>query len=49
MVKLLDSHPDIYESLRQAWWARPEGQKTVSKLIEVLTSDKKRQQCRAEK
>jgi hypothetical protein len=38
MVKLLDSLPDDFEGLRQAWWARPESQQTVDNLIEVLTS-----------
>jgi hypothetical protein len=37
MVKLLDSVPDEFEGLRQAWWARPESQQTVNNLIEVLT------------
>ena len=49
MVKLLDSLPDDYESLRQAWWARPEDQQTVANLVGVLTSDEKRRQQRAEK
>lgn len=49
MVKLLDSLPDDYESLRQAWWVRPENQQTLTNLIGVLTSDEKRRQQRAEK
>jgi hypothetical protein len=49
MVKLLDSLPDEFEGLRQAWWARPESQQTVNNLIEVLTSEEKRRQQRAEK
>jgi hypothetical protein len=49
MVKLLDSVPDEFEGLRQAWWARPESQQTVNNLIEVLTSQDKRRQQRAEK
>jgi hypothetical protein len=49
MVKLLDSPPDEFEGLRQAWWARPESQQTVNNLIEVLTSEEKRRQQRAEK
>jgi hypothetical protein len=38
-----------FEGLRQAWWARPESQQTVNNLIEVLTSEEKRRQQRAEK
>ncbi|KAH0822650.1 hypothetical protein GEV33_000141 [Tenebrio molitor] len=49
IVKLLDSLPDEFEGLRQAWWARPESQQTVNNLIEVLTSEEKRRQQRAEK
>jgi hypothetical protein len=49
MVKLLDSLPDDFEGLRQAWWARPESQQTVDNLIEVLISEEKRRQQRAEK
>jgi hypothetical protein len=49
VVKLLDSLPDEFESLRQTWWARPESQQTVNNLTEVLTSEEKRHQQRAEK
>jgi hypothetical protein len=49
VVKLLDSIPDEFESLRQTWWARPESQQTVNNLTEVLTSEEKRHQQRAEK
>lgn len=49
VVKLLDSLPDEFESLRQAWWARPENQQTLNNLIEVLTSEERRRQQRAEK
>lgn len=46
MVKLLDTLPDDYESLRQAWWARSENQQTFANLIQVLTSDEKRRQSK---
>jgi hypothetical protein len=49
VVKLLDSIPDEFESLRQTWWARPESQQTVNNLTEVLTPEEKRHQQRAEK
>jgi hypothetical protein len=48
MVKLLDSVPDEFEGLRQAWWVRPESQQMVNNLIEVLTSEEKCRQQRAE-
>lgn len=41
-AKLLDSLPDDYESLCQAWWARAEDQQTLLNLIGVLTSDETR-------
>lgn len=47
MVKFLDTLPDSYESFRQAWWARPEEQQTLDKLMAVLTSDEKRRQQRS--
>lgn len=49
MVKLLDSLPDDYESLRQAWWARAENQQTITNLVGVLTSEEKRRHQRAGK
>lgn len=49
MVKLLDTLPDDYESLRQAWWARPEELQTFSNLIQVLTSEENRRKQRAGK
>lgn len=49
MVKLLDTLPDDYESLRQAWWARPDNQRTLENLISILTSDNRRRQQRAVK
>lgn len=45
-VKLLDTLPEEYESLRQAWWARAEDQQTFSNLLEVLTSDEARRKVR---
>ncbi|XP_071637530.1 uncharacterized protein [Temnothorax longispinosus] len=44
MVKLLDTLPEEYESLRQAWWARPDDQQTFKNLVALLTSDEKRRQ-----
>ena len=49
MVKLLDTLPDDYESLRQAWWARSENQQTFTNLIQVLTSDENRRKQHVEK
>ena len=48
MVKLLDTLPEEYEGLRQAWWARPEEQQTLSNLVSVLTSDEGRRKQHAE-
>ncbi|KMQ86263.1 copia protein [Lasius niger] len=42
IVKLIDTLPEEYESLRQAWWARPDDQQTVENLVALLTSDEKR-------
>jgi hypothetical protein len=42
IVKLLDTLPNEYESLCQAWWARSEEQQTLTKLIGVLTTDDQR-------
>lgn len=49
VVKLLDTLPEEYESLRQAWWARAENQQTFGNLLEVLTSDDARRKHRAGK
>lgn len=49
MVRLLDTLPDSYESLRQSWWARPEEQQTLKHLMDVLTSDESRRAYRREK
>lgn len=46
-VKLLDTLPEEYESLRQAWWARTENQQTFENLLEVLTSDDARRRNQA--
>lgn len=40
MVKLLDTLPEEYESLRQAWWARPDNQQTFENLMALLTSER---------
>ncbi|KMQ87259.1 integrase core domain protein [Lasius niger] len=48
-VKLLDTLPEEYESLRQAWWARAEDQQTFGNLLEVLTSDDARRKIRVGK
>lgn len=47
VVKLLDTLPDEYENLRQAWWARSEEQQTFENLVEVLTSEESRRKQRA--
>lgn len=44
MMKLLDMLSEDYESLRQAWWARPDDQQTFENLVALLTSDEKRRQ-----
>ncbi|EZA46484.1 hypothetical protein X777_00112 [Ooceraea biroi] len=44
MVKLLDTLPEEYDSLRQAWWARPDEQQTLENLVALLTSNEKRRQ-----
>lgn len=46
-VKLLDTLPEEYESLRQAWWARTENQQTFENLLEVLISDDARRRNQA--
>lgn len=42
IVKFLDTLPEEYEGLRQAWWARPEDKQTFPNLISLLTSDETR-------
>lgn len=49
MVKLLDTLPEEYESLRQAWWARPDDQQTFENLVALLTSENKRRQHQRQK
>lgn len=44
MVKLLDTLPEEYENLRQAWWVRSDDQQTFENLVALLTSDEKRKQ-----
>lgn len=44
VVKLLDTLPDSFEDLRQAWWARQETQQTITNLVKLLTSDEQRRQ-----
>lgn len=48
-VKLLDTLPEEYESLRQAWWARTQDQQTFSNLLKVLTSDDARRKIQVGK
>uniref|UniRef100_A0A1Y1K2V0 Retrovirus-related Pol polyprotein from transposon TNT 1-94 n=1 Tax=Photinus pyralis TaxID=7054 RepID=A0A1Y1K2V0_PHOPY len=46
VVKLLDTLPDNYDNLRQAWWARPDEQQTFNNLVNVLTSEESRRKQR---
>lgn len=39
IVKFMDTLPESFEALRQAWWARAEAERTYENMMDLLTSD----------